>query len=460
MTGVVPAARGLAAAESFPPFPQDFLWGYSTSSYQIEGATEADGRGPSIWDSFGRIPGKIVGGDTGASGCDHYRRYAEDVELLAGSGVKAYRFSTAWSRILPQGTGGVNAAGLDFYDRLVDALLAKGIEPWPCLYHWDLPQALQDKGGWLNRDIADWFADYAVIVARRLGDRVGRWVMLNEPGIVAQFGHGVGEHAPGLRGPENWLAALHHQNLAQGRALSALRAEARPAWRLGTVLSVQPVRPVDGREANRPAAALFDALWNRSGLDPLLLGRYPSLLLAQGMAALVKDGDLAAIHQPIDFLGINYYSRVHAQPDRGRPFGVGFGPAPKGTPVTGMGWPVEPDGLHEQLLELRDRYGNPPVYIAENGADYYDWIGPEGKAEDGERIAYLKSHLAAAQRAIADGTNLKGYFVWTLLDNFEWAAGYAKHFGTVAVDRATMKRTPKASYYWYRDVVRGNALRA
>lgn len=448
-------AQGTAA------FPPDFLWGCSTSSYQIEGAVAADGRGPSVWDAFSHTPGKVVNGDTGDVACDHYHRYLEDVALMARAGMRGYRFSVAWPRILPQGVGPVNARGLDFYDRLTDALLARGIEPWACLYHWDLPNALQEKGGWTNRAIADWFAEYALIVAGRLGDRVNRWIMLNEPSVVAYFGHGVGAHAPGLTGRETCIAALHHQNLAQGRGLQALRASARKDWQLGTVLTLQPVHPAAGpeseRESSEAAARLWDALWNRSCIDPLLKGAYPVALEAD-FEAVVKPGDLETVRQPIDFLGLNYYSPMYQRRDPGGLFGTNFGGPPEGTPRTGMEWPIQPDGLLQQLRELRDRYGNPPVYVTENGAAFYDWVGPEGKAEDAERIRFIRDHLLAGHAAIGEGVNLKGWFVWTLLDNFEWAEGYHRRFGLVAVDRQTMKRTPKASYHWYADVIRRNAV--
>ncbi|HYD32672.1 MAG TPA: family 1 glycosylhydrolase, partial [Azospirillaceae bacterium] len=275
-TGALLASRTAArAADMSLTFPEGFTWGVSTSSYQIEGATDADGRGPSVWDTFSRIPGKIITGETGDPACDHYNRYLEDVALMAQAGMKAYRFSTAWPRILPTGQGAANTKGLDFYDRLVDALLRQGIEPWLCLYHWDLPQALQDKGGWANRDIAHWFTDYALVVAGRLGDRVKHWTMLNEPSVVAIFGHGFGTHAPGLTGKDNYLKAIHHQNLAQGAALKALRAAGGTDWKLGTVLSVQPCKPEGGLEANRQAAVVWDAVWNRACMDPLFHGRYP-----------------------------------------------------------------------------------------------------------------------------------------------------------------------------------------
>lgn len=438
-------------------FPEGFLWGCSTSSYQIEGAVKADGRGPSVWDTFSHSYGRIANGDNGDVACDHYHRYLEDVELMAKAGMRAYRFSVAWPRVLPEGTGAVNAKGLDFYDRLTDALLARNIQPWPCLFHWDLPQALQDRGGWTNRDIAKWFADYALIVAGRIGDRAKHWSMLNEPSVVAIFGHGFGSHAPGLTGQANYFKAIHNQNLAQGTALKAMREAGGKGWKLGTVLSLQPVWPVGGLDSNYPYSVLWDAVWNRACLDPLLKGRYPEHLEAD-FARLVKQGDLETIKQPIDFLGVNYYSRMHQQRDPQGLFGTGYGMPPEGTRRTGMEWPIEPDGLAEVLVELKESYGNPPVYVTENGADFYDWIGPEGKAEDAERIFYIRDHLLAARKAMDEGVDLRGWMVWSLLDNFEWAEGYRRHFGLVQVDRKTMKRTPKASYYWYADVIRRNGV--
>ena len=438
-------------------FPKGVLWGCSTSAYQIEGAVSADGRGPSVWDTFSHAFGKVANGDTGDVACDHYNRYQEDVDLMAKAGMRAYRFSVAWPRVQPTGTGPANAAGLDFYDRLTDSLLARGIDPWPCLFHWDLPQALQDKGGWTNRDIAGWFTDYALMVAARIGDRAKHWCMLNEPSVVAIFGHGLGGHAPGMTGKSNCFKAIHHQNLAQGAALKAIRSAGGKGWKLGTVLALQPCWPVGGLEANYPASVMWDAVWNRACLDPLLKGQYPELL-EKDFAPLVKAGDLATIHQPIDFLGVNYYSRMHQQPDPGGLFGTGYGAPPEGTRRTGMEWPIEPDGLAEILVELKQSYGNPPVYVTENGAHFQDTVGPSGKVEDGERIAFIRDHLLNGRKVIEEGVNLKGWFVWTLLDNFEWAEGYRRHFGLVQVDRQTMKRTPKASYHWYADVIRKNGV--
>lgn len=463
LTGAAAVAAGSAlpvrAAQTgdVVMFPPDFIWGCSSAAYQVEGAAAEDGRGPSVWDTFSHTPGRIRNGDTGDVACDHYHRYAEDLDLMVRAGMRAYRFSISWSRVLPEGQGAVNPKGLDFYDRLVDACLKRGVFPAPCLFHWDMPQALQDKGGWLSREVTDRFADYAQIVAKRLGDRAEHWAMLNEPSVVSIFGYGLGGHAPGLTGRANAVAAQHHQNLAQGKALQALRAMGNLRWKLGTVLSLQPAVPVGGLEENRPAAAMWDAVWNRASLDPLLRGRYPDLL-EDDYDLVQQTGDLAQIRQPIDFLGVNYYSRMHHQIDPGGLYGTNYGALPPGTPCTGMGWPVEPDGLVEVLMDLRDNYGNPPVFVTENGADYPDVVGPEGLISDGERLAFIRDHLLAGHRALVGGSNLLGWLIWTLLDNFEWGEGYSRHFGVVAVDRQTMKRTPKASYHWLADTIRRNGV--
>ena len=338
--GVLHAGPAMAEGNGFPA---DFVWGASTSAYQIEGAVDADGRGKSIWDVFCRTPGKVKNGDTGDVACDHYHRWRDDVALLAHGGFNAYRFSVAWPRILPAGAGAVETRGLDFYDRLVDGLLARNITPWACLYHWDLPQALQDKGGWLTRDIAEKFADYARVVSRRLGDRVKHWAMFNEPGVHALFGYGMGNHAPGLTGLANMLAAIHHQNLAQGHALQALRAE-RADFRLGTVLSLQPVRPSSDSEADRAAVARFDAVWDGAFLDPLFRGFYPPAI-ADDIVPLVAAGDLQTIRQPVDFLGVNYYAPAWVTAAPGSLFGAWFGAVPEGTRFTAMGWPIDAGGL-------------------------------------------------------------------------------------------------------------------
>lgn len=431
--------------QPLPRLPKGFVWGASTSSYQIEGAVAEDGRLPSIWDSFAHQPGRIADGNTGDVACDHYHRYGGDVDLMAAAGLQAYRFSVAWPRVLPKGRGDVNAAGLDFYDRLVDRLLQKGIQPWACLYHWDLPQALQDQGGWTNREITGWFTDYALATVRRLGDRVQHWAMLNEPSVHAIFGHAIGNHAPGLTGWQNYVAAQHHQNLAQGMSLAALRA-AYPKLTLGTVFSLQPVHPATERDADRAAAIRFDAVWNRNNLDPLFKGEYPDVLAAS-FAPLVKAGDLDIIRQKVDFLGVNYYGRAHVVDDANSVLGgANFGPLPAGMPVTSMGWPVEPDGLVELLLDIKGNYGNPVTYITENGAGYDDPAPAGNLVNDEPRARFILAHAEAASQAIAQGANLKGYFVWSLLDNFEWAEGFRRRFGIVHVDFKTQQRVPKLSY--------------
>jgi beta-glucosidase len=433
-------------------FPRDFVWGASTSGYQIEGAVEADGRGKSIWDVFSHTPGRVRGGDTGDIACDHYHQWTEDIELLARGGFGAYRFSTSWPRILPTGAGTIEPRGLDFYDHLVDGLLARNITPWLCLYHWDLPQALQDDGGWLNRDIAGKFGEYARVVAKRLGDRVKHWATFNEPNVHAIFGHGFGEHAPGSQGLPSMLAAMHHQNLAHGRAVEALRAE-RADLRVGTILSLQPTRPSSDSDADRRAATRFDAMWSGAALDPLLLGAYPAPV-AGDFAPLIADGDLAAIRQPLDFLGLNYYAPAYVADAPQSLFGAWFGAVPSGTPFTAMGWPIDAGGLSEELIRVGQRYGDLDVYVTENGACFNDTVAADGVVHDDDRIAYLREHLGAAQRALAAGVKLRGYFVWSLLDNFEWAEGYHRRFGVVHVDFETLKRTPKASFAYLAGIIR------
>jgi beta-glucosidase len=336
--GFARALRPHVAAADELAFPADFVWGTSTSSYQIEGAVNEDGRGKSIWDIYSHTPGRVKNDDTGDVACDHYHRWLEDVEWLTRGGFNAYRFSTAWPRIFPAGAGMIEPRGLDFYDRLVDALLGRGVTPWVCLYHWDLPQALQDEGGWLKRDVAPKFANYARVVARRLGDRVKHWATFNEPNVHALFGHAVGSHAPGLTGLANMLAAIHHQNLAHGQAVQAMRAE-HSGLRLGTVVNLQPVRPASERPEDHRAAERFDAFWNGACLDPLLTGAYPRLIADQ-FAPLIAAGDLEAMHQPVEFLGVNYYAPMYVGHAPESLFGAWWGAVPEGTRFTAMGWPI------------------------------------------------------------------------------------------------------------------------
>jgi beta-glucosidase len=449
--------------EDLPVFPPGFVWGAATAAYQVEGAVTEGGRGPSIWDTFAHTPGRTRGGDTGDVACDQYHRYPEDVALMAGLGLDAYRFSISWPRIQPNGAGPADAEGLAYYDRLVDTLLAAGITPTPTLYHWDLPQALQDAGGWLSRDTAARFADYAGLVASRLCDRVPRWITLNEPFIQLAFGYALGTHAPGLTLLLGALPAGHHLMLGHGLATSALRAAG--AREVLVTHNYTPVEAASDDPADQAAAAAYDLLHNRLLTDPVLLGGYPDLT-AFGVHGdqpgepppFVHDGDLAVISAPLDGLGVNYYNptRIAAPaPDAPNPLApLPFRPVPiEGVGTTGFGWPIVPSGLRDLMLGLRERYGDalPPIYVTENGCSFPDAPDPQGAVQDPDRIAYLDGHLRALHEAIAAGVDVRGYFVWSILDNFEWAEGYSQRFGLVHVDFATQRRTPKGSYAWLRD---------
>jgi beta-glucosidase len=454
------AAAGIAApiaplkAEPLR-FPANFVWGTATSSYQVEG--RGDRRADSIWDTFARAAGTIRDGSNGDVACDHCHRYNEDIALIARAGFKAYRFSISWPRVLPDGIGEPDERGLDFYSRLTDALLKAGIEPWVCLFHWDLPQALQDRGGWSNRQIADWYAEYANLMARRLGDRVTRWVTFNEPSVHAVLGHGLGEHAPGIKDAGAVFAALHHQNLAQGHGIAALRSTGGKRFEIGTVLSLAPCRPGSGSLADKAAAETWDAVWNRASIDPVVHGSYPARIAA-AMEKLTMPNDLVQIRQPLDFLGVNYYSPMYLREDRGRLFNCNWAAPPAGTRMTAMGWPIDPNGLLVVLNELRDRYGKLPLYVTENGACFSETSPTSGRIEDEQRIAYLRDHIAVCHRALAAKVDLRGYFVWTLMDNFEWAYGYTAPFGIININRKDLKRTPKASFDWMQRVVTSNTL--
>ena len=436
-------------------FPDGFLWGAATSAYQVEGSPLADGAGPSIWHRFSHTPGLVPSGETGDVACDHYRRMPGDVALMHRLGLGAYRFSIAWPRVLPAGTGAVNEPGLDFYRRLVDELLAAGIAPVATLYHWDLPAALDDRGGWANEDVAGWFADYAEVCARALGDRVALWATLNEPWVVTDGGYLTGELAPGHRSPFAAARAAHHLLRAHAEATSALRPLV-PAGRLGLVVNLEPKHPASESEEDRAATRRADAYMNRHFLDPALLGAYPpELAEVYGEAWEARfDAEATALRTPIDWLGVNYYKRgvVRAAPGEW----ADAAPVPQPDAVhTELDWEVYPPGLHETLLWVRERYGALPLHVTENGAAFYDPPSPiEGVVEDPLRVAYLRDHLREVRRAIADGADVRGYFAWSLLDNFEWAHGTTKRFGIVHVDYATQQRTPKRSAEWYAEVIR------
>ncbi|MGH7563254.1 MAG: GH1 family beta-glucosidase [Gemmatimonadota bacterium] len=438
-------------------FPEGFLWGAATSAYQIEGSPLADGSGPSIWHRFSHTPGLVANGDTGDVACDHYRRWRDDVALMRELGLNAYRFSIAWGRILPEGTGRVNSAGVDFYSRLVDALLEAGIRPSATLYHWDLPAALDDRGGWLNRDIAGWFAEYAAAVFRALDDRVELWATLNEPWVVVDGGYLHGKLAPGHHSLFEAPRAAHHLLLAHGAAVEAYRAEGR--HQIGIVVNLEPKHAASDDEGDRAARDRADAYMNHWYLDPVLLGRYPDAmpeLFGPGWPDFPAD-DLQRIKQPLDFVGVNYYTRsivcdapVALPPQAGRVI------VPDRT-HTMTGWEMYPEGLTETLVAVRDRYGDIPLYVTENGAAFYDPPVLDGdRLSDPLRVAYLRDHLLAARRAIEAGVDLRGYFAWSLLDNFEWAHGFSMRFGLVHVDYGTQKRTPKESARFYSEVIGTN----
>jgi len=460
-----------------PRLPDGFVWGAATAAYQIEGAATADGRTPSIWDTYSHTPGRVAGGDTGDVAVDHYNRFREDVALMKELGLQTYRFSISWPRITPHVTaeslGPVNEAGIDFYSRLLDELLAAGITPAATLYHWDLPQALEDAGGWPARATAERFAEYAGVVAARLGDRLGTFITLNEPWCSAYLGYGSGVHAPGRTDHADVLAAVHHLNLGHGLAAAAIRAE-RPDAVVGLTLNLAWVRPATDGAADLSAAERIDGLQNRVFLDPVLRGVYPSDILAatSGVTdwSFVHDGDLERIHQPLDVLGVNYYSptlvRAYTgEGEREEADGHGNGavsPWPgcediefpqQAGPYTDMGWSIDARGLTELLVRMHREHPGLELLVTENGAAFPDVVGADGSVEDLDRIAYLRDHIQAVADAVAAGAPVRGYFLWSLLDNFEWAYGYAKRFGIVHVDYDTQVRTPKASARWYADLI-------
>jgi beta-glucosidase len=458
---------GSAAQPAGPRFPDGFVWGAATAAYQIEGAANEDGRGPSIWDTFSRTPGRVHAGHTGDVACDHYHRYVDDVALMAGLGLASYRYSISWPRVQPDGTGPVNTRGLDFYDRLTDELIGKGINPVVTLYHWDLPQALESRGGWTARETAEAFAEYAQIVYARLGDRVKTWTTLNEPWCSAYLGYGSGRHAPGISDPASVFKAVHHLLLGHGLAASALRSVG--AQSVSITLNPASVLPLDAENpADREAARIIDGLHNRIFLDPMIKGEYPADMLEHMSRftdlGFIRDGDTALINQPIDVLGVNFYQPAYVSAKPGEPAspenpgteGIAFR-EPVG-PVTDMNWQIEPAGLTRLLERLHRDYAI-PLLITENGAAYPDGPSAEtGRVHDTNRIEYLDGHLRACHDAISHGVDLRGYFVWSLLDNFEWSEGYAKRFGIVHVDYTTQSRVPKDSARWYSEVIRRNGL--
>jgi beta-glucosidase len=449
--------------------PPSFKWGVATSSYQIEGAVAEDGRTPSIWDTFCRVPGAVHEQDNGDVACDHYHRMPQDVALIKSLGVDAYRFSVAWPRVQPGGRGPVNLAGLAFYDRLTDELLAAGVEPWVTLYHWDLPQELEDAGGWPVRDTAYRFADYAMMVFDKLGDRVDTFTTLNEPWCSAWLGYQVGVHAPGRRDFDDAIAAVHHLLLGHGLATERMRAASTREHKFGITLNMGTADPATDTEADRDAARRADGMGLRIYLDPLRYGRYPADIVddltARGSAFPVRDGDLRTISAPFEVLGVNFYfGQDFAGTDKdGNRIGADGQPVVREilpeTPRTAMNWPITPERFTKLLVRLHRDYPGLPIVITENGAAFDDTADAEGYVRDDGRTSYLAEHIAAVADARAQGADVQGYFAWSLMDNFEWAEGYAKRFGIVHVDYRTQKRTPKRSALWYRDTIgrsRGN----
>ncbi|HEX4867056.1 MAG TPA: GH1 family beta-glucosidase [Acidimicrobiales bacterium] len=452
-------------------FPDGFLWGAATSAFQIEGGADLDGRGPSIWDTFCATPGRVRNGDDARVAIDHRNRIGSDVALMAELGLPAYRFSISWPRVQPLGHGPVSQAGIDVYRSLVEELLAAGIEPIVTLYHWDLPQALEDLGGWPARDTAARFADYAFTMGEALGQQVRRWGTINEPWCASMLGYAAGVHAPGRVAPGAAVAAAHHLLLGHGLAVDALRASVRADAEVSITLNPYPVVAAGRTDADRDAVRRVDGVANRLWYDALLLGRYPDDVLGDFEAVSdlshMRQGDLAVISRPIDALGLNYYRRHHVRARKGASVGHGEGQWPGSPDIelvdppgrhTDGGWAIEPEGLTEALVRLHQDHDPPPLYLHEVGAAFDDELGPHGQIDDRRRIAWLEAHVEAAAEAIAEGVDLRGLMVWSLFDNFEWAEGYAHRFGIVHVDRTSMVRTPKASAHWLSGVIRANGL--
>jgi beta-glucosidase len=454
-------------------FPKNFIWGVATSAYQIEGAWNEDGRGPSIWDTFSHTPGKVLNNENGDVAADHYHRWKEDIALMSELGIKAYRFSTAWPRILPEGTGKVNKKGLDFYDRIVDELLKRKIEPYVCLFHWDLPQPLQDKGGWPNRDTSAHFAEYARVVAGRLGDRVNVWFTHNEPWVAAFVGNFLGTHAPGKKDIGAAVKSLHHILLSHGLAADVIRSEVKHPVKIGITLNLNPVDPATDSKKDAEAAERVDMFMNRIVLDPLLKGTSPiqeSTITKVLTGRVIQDGDLEKIQQ-VDILGINYYSRAVMKHSAKIPVVNVEQVQPEGNEYSGM-WEIYPDGMYNILKQVWSYFPpSPPaplpikgegsrveLMVTENGVPVPDGVDFDGRVRDERRIRYLQNHIAQVQRAIEDGIPVKGYFHWSLLDNFEWDLGYGQRFGLVYVDFKTQKRIMKDSGRWFANVIKKNAV--
>ncbi|MBD42133.1 MAG: beta-glucosidase [Pelagibacteraceae bacterium] len=444
-------------------FPKNFLWGSSTSSYQIEGASIEDGKGKSIWDTFTHTPGKIKNNENGDITANHYHLYKQDISLMKKINLHAYRFSIAWTRILPEGRGQLNFKGVDFYSNLIDELLKNNIKPFITLYHWDLPQKLQDTGGWSNRDIANIFSDYAELIAKKFSDRCEFISTFNEPSVFTIHGYTDGYMAPGIRDKEMYLASIHNVNLAHGLALQAIRSVSSKV-NLGCVLNMQPSIPFSDEKNNIEASKIHDMYWNRAFANPMYLGKYPTKLESK-LSKYIKNGDMQNIYQKNDYFGLNHYQHIRVKFDKNNLLGMRnafFEEIPynirKDTEVTSMGWEIVPNAYYDQIMELKNLYGDPEIYLTENGCSYTDTINLEGKVLDDKRIEYFKKYISAVKKSIDDGAKVRGYFAWSLMDNFEWALGFEKRFGLIHIDFKSLKRTPKKSYYFYKKLIDLNAI--
>jgi beta-glucosidase len=439
-------------------FPQNFVWGTATSAYQVEGAWNADGKGPSIWDEFVRRRGNVKNGDTADVACDHYSKYKEDIELIKELGVKAYRFSVSWPRILPEGVGNKNQRGIDFYKKIVDELLEAGIIPFVTLYHWDLPLMLQDRGGWMNRDITGWFSDYVETIVASFAGNVKNYIIINEPSVIAYVGHYQGVHAPGIQSKRAYFATSHHLNICHGNSIEIIK-QICPQAKTGSTFTHFPIRPATSHDADVNAARLMEAVWSKAYLDPIFLGEYPALLI-DDFSEFIQGDDLKQINRPGDFMGVNHYSPDYGKIDSSDAFGavLDYAHDSKSALVddhhTDLGWIIEPEALHETLISIKERYHSPIIYITEGGCAYNDGPGKDGRVLDYRRIKYYESYLAEVSKAMKEGVDIRGYFAWSFLDNFEWGEGYSARFGLVYVDFANqLQRIPKESYYWYQNLI-------
>ncbi len=444
-------------------FPKNFLWGAATASYQIEGAVNKDGKGRSIWDTFSHIPGKIKNNDNGDIATDHYHKYKEDISLMNNMNLGAYRFSIAWTRILPNGKGEINQKGLDFYSRLIDVLLKYNIKPFITLYHWDLPQALQNEGGWANKDISKIFSDYSQIIARKFGDRCDNFITLNEPAVFSIFGYLDGYMAPGYRNKKKYLNAMHNINLSHGRSVLAIKSISSKI-KVGCTLNMAPCIPSSKKDADINATKIYDTYWNRSYADPMYLGKYPKILI-KDLDGIIGQNDMNIIYQKNDFIGLNHYQQIRVKADKNNLLGargVIKDELPfrlqKKNKLTSMNWEITPDAYYKQIMELKNKYKNPEIHLTENGCAYPDKINKYGKIQDKKRIEYMKKYLNAVKKSINDGAKVKSYFAWSFMDNFEWALGYEKRFGLVYVDFKSLKRIPKESYYFFKKIIKNNSI--